>query len=307
VSRPGALAAFAFLAACRTAPLDLAHPDPALEYVSDYFSFVGADEHGRVCFALDNNRGRDGEDYQSEHNLSLHAEHEGWIEVVGKGVLPNPTHALATIPDDEFFTFRGSAEHGLVVRSAPNALQLESAPIPRLLERRAGAAELWLGAADATLVWGGRTLRGRVIYEYLSIPGFNRITRAYSDLWRDFQGLYLRLEPAGDLYFHVQASPALAALTGAELGFLVRPDGSVELIQDLELDEVERSQALGFYRRPRSWRGHFGPDRRFHLALVDQDVISNWLIGGYAMGIAAGEVALDGTTLSAYGLAELLD
>lgn len=35
--------------------------------VSNYFSFVGADEQGHVAFALDNNRGRDGSVYQNEY------------------------------------------------------------------------------------------------------------------------------------------------------------------------------------------------------------------------------------------------
>ena len=38
-----------------------------LAYASDYFSFVGADVSGRVAFAVDTNRGRDGTVYQAEH------------------------------------------------------------------------------------------------------------------------------------------------------------------------------------------------------------------------------------------------
>src|SRR3989454_1248443 len=47
-----------------------------LIYVSDYFSFVGADQEGRVAFALDNNRGRDGEAFQAEHFVVLHDERD---------------------------------------------------------------------------------------------------------------------------------------------------------------------------------------------------------------------------------------
>ena len=52
-------------------------PDSSLLYVSDYFSFVGEDADGRVTFALDNNRGRDGESWQAEHFVVLHDEGEG--------------------------------------------------------------------------------------------------------------------------------------------------------------------------------------------------------------------------------------
>lgn|GEM_PF-6984486 len=49
----------------------------ALVYVSGYFSFVGSDAQGNVTFAIDNNRGRDGENYQAEHFLVLHNEKQG--------------------------------------------------------------------------------------------------------------------------------------------------------------------------------------------------------------------------------------
>ena len=38
-----------------------------LAYYSDYFSFIGRDPVGFVAFALDNNRGVDGSEYQAEH------------------------------------------------------------------------------------------------------------------------------------------------------------------------------------------------------------------------------------------------
>ena len=46
-------------------------PDTSLLYVSDYISFVGEDSQGRVAFALDNNRGRDGESWQAEDRKSV--------------------------------------------------------------------------------------------------------------------------------------------------------------------------------------------------------------------------------------------
>lgn len=38
-----------------------------LAYHSDYFSFVGRDSIGFVAFAIDNNRGVDGTNFQAEH------------------------------------------------------------------------------------------------------------------------------------------------------------------------------------------------------------------------------------------------
>jgi len=60
-------------------------PDTSLLYVSDYVSFIGEDSQGHVAFALDNNRGRDGESWQAEHFVVLHDEREGWISLQGTG------------------------------------------------------------------------------------------------------------------------------------------------------------------------------------------------------------------------------
>ena len=78
-------------------------PDTSLLYVSDYVSFVGEDTQGRVAFALDNNRGRDGESWQAEHFVVLHDEHEGWISLQGSGSYENSMHELQSIPPSSFF------------------------------------------------------------------------------------------------------------------------------------------------------------------------------------------------------------
>jgi len=47
-----------------------------LLYCSDYFSFIGKDENDRVAGALENNRGQDGNTWQAEHFVVLHAGQE---------------------------------------------------------------------------------------------------------------------------------------------------------------------------------------------------------------------------------------
>ena len=79
-----------------------------LVYVSDYFSFVGADEHGRVAFAIDNNRGRDGDAFPAEHlYIVLHDERRGWTDLAGQGRYENTTRELLPIPDSPTFRFVG--------------------------------------------------------------------------------------------------------------------------------------------------------------------------------------------------------
>src|SRR5437660_12514124 len=92
-----------------------AESSSTLMYVSDYFSFVGADQHGRVAFALDNNRGRDGEAFQAEHFVVLHDEHNGWMDVAGNGAYDNLTKELDRIPDSPFFQFAGEPDTGRTI------------------------------------------------------------------------------------------------------------------------------------------------------------------------------------------------
>jgi hypothetical protein len=143
-----------------TAETDGALPDIAarlldraeLAYASDYLSFAGADEHGRVAFAIDTNRGRDGEAFQAEHLYAvLHDEHAGWVDVAGTGRYPNPRAALLTLPDSPAFAFTGGPWTGLTVRSERNALVLDAEPMVERLRRTDETTLYAMTTAAATL------------------------------------------------------------------------------------------------------------------------------------------------------------
>ncbi|MFU8858607.1 MAG: hypothetical protein ACNA8S_16575 [Deferrisomatales bacterium] len=148
-----------------------------LAYYSDYFSFVGQDEQGRVAFALDTNRGQDGREFQAEHFAVLHAEGQGWIGLRGSGPFPNTGQVLEGLTDSEHFRFAGAPESGMEIRSLDNSLSLRVEAVPVLLDRQRGQDRYWMGSASATLTWAGRTLPGRVIYEHIHFEGWNRLTR----------------------------------------------------------------------------------------------------------------------------------
>lgn len=160
-------------------------------YVSDYLSFVGAGEQGHVAFALGTNRGRDGAKYQAEHLVMLHDERTGWVPTAGNGACPNVQQNLEHIPDSPYFQFDGTPTSGLTITSRKNDLLLRIRPLPRRTQAEHEGGVTWMGSGPAELTWHGRTLRGRVIYEYLMMPNFNRLTRRYWGMWKAFQGLYL--------------------------------------------------------------------------------------------------------------------
>lgn len=286
----------------------LAVEGSTLVYVSDYLSFVGEDGGGHVAFALDNNRGRDGNAYQAEHLVVLHDERRGWIEVHGNGRYENAAQELATIPGSPFFTFQGSPTTGVTVASRPNQLVLTIEPIMPAISRRHEGARYWLGSAGAILEWDGRRLKGRVIYESLLLPDFNRLTRTYWDLWKEFQGLYLAIGGEGDLYVHSQQSDRLIPLVGRVAGFSVL-DGTAQRLDNPALLPLAKALARGFYRWPVEWRLEWKGSNgavETTLTLSDRKVFANWFIGGFAMGIVKGTITINGRTLPLYGLAELL-
>jgi hypothetical protein len=283
-------------------------PAASLIYVSDYFSFVGQDGQGRVAFALDNNRGRDGAGYQAEHFAVLHDERQGWIEVIGDGPYENITKELLTIPNSSAFKFQGSPAEGISIISVPNNLLLQAQPVAMTLRRQHEGARYEMGSAPASLQWAGRTLNGRVIYEHLMIPEFNRMTRTYWRLWKDFQAFYLTIGHSGDLYVHRQEGDRLTPLVGHLTGFTVM-DGRTQPLEQISFTPLAKSFTFGLYRWPVSWRLEWKSPEGLHattLTLSDRKRYGNWVIGGFSMGIVKGELSINGKLEPLYGLAELI-
>lgn len=283
-------------------------PTSTLIYVSDYFSFIGQDSEGHVTFALDNNRGRDGESYQAEHFLVLHDERQGWTNLAGNGPYDNRNKELSTLPDSPFFKFQGLPRTGITITSKPNQLTLHIEPIPQRTSNKHDGATIWMGSAPAVLTWKGRSIPGRVIYEYLMMSDFNRLTRTYWDMWKEFQGLYLMVDETDDVYVQSQHSERIAPLAGKLTGFAAF-NKMTESMRELRVEPLEQEWALGFYRWPTAWRitwtGPRGP-AILTLTQSERKSIANWVIGGFSMGIVRGKLEYAGKKHSIYGLAELI-
>jgi hypothetical protein len=261
-----------------------------------------------VAFVLDNNRGRDGDDYQAQHFLVPHDEKIGWARLAGNSRYENTGKELKTIPGSTFFQFQGMPRTGMTITGESNRLRLNIEPIPLRASWRHDGAAIWMGTAPAVLTWQGRTIPGRVIYEYLMMPDFNRLTRTYWDPWKEYQGFYLKIGSDGDVYLHRQLSERLAPLMGFLDGFTVF-DGATDSMKDLKVEVLDRGLARGFYRWPTAWRITWtGPQGPAVLILkqVTRTSIWNWAIGGFSMVVVDGELEYGGKKLSVHGLAELI-
>jgi len=279
-----------------------------LSYYSDYFSFVGEDDQGLVSFAIDNNRGQDGDTFQADHFLVLHDEKSGWQDVKGNGLYANDQQQLSTIPNSTFFTFEGSPQQGLVINSNVNDLSLTISPIQSKINRGKGLSQYQMGSAKAVLNWKGREIKGRVIHEYLYLPAFNRLSRKYFGFFKAFNGFYARLGEQGDFYLHLQKSEKLAPLIGHALGFVVINDTFYEL-KNIDLKTESTNFAWGFYSWPNHWRGNIdtaSQKNTIELKLVQQNSMANWVLGGFAMGIIKGQLEIDNNSIEIYGLGELI-
>ena len=278
-----------------------------LVYYSDYFSFIGADQHGRVCFALDNNRGQDDDKFQAEHFSVLYEQGKGWHKIKGNGSYPNNKKELKNIPNSEFFQFEGNNTSGFTIASQVNKLSLTTDPIPHILSKENEGSKFWMGSAKAVLKWNGRTLVGRVIYEYLYWPNFNRLSRSYPDLWQEFHGLYLTVENDDDFYFHTQESPLTAKVVGHKAGFQVVA-GQRAILENLNIQVVDKKSS-GSYSWPVKWQGTWGNDSdkwSFEFESSETNVISNWGTGGFSMGIVNGILKHKNKTYKVFGFSELL-
>ena len=149
-----------------------------------------------------------------------------------------------------------------------------------------------------------------IIHEHLFVQGFNRLTHHYTDLWTESHGLYVWMSETGDhLYLHSQEDASrLSPLIGKLVGFSVF-DEHGESMSDLRLTVLRRKQAAGFYRWPIAWEGTWmgrSGQGSIVIHLSDLKVMTNFIIGGFAMGIIKGEITYNGHKQVFYGLAELL-
>ena len=283
----------------------------SLAYVSDFFSFVGRDRTGRVAFTLDNNRGKDGNTWQAEHLvILLHDEHNGWTELEGTGPYDNTAKQLSKIPSSPYFDFKGDPTTGLTINNVHDTLTLEIDPIQGRVSRKDGESSYRMGSAAGILKWKDRTLRGWVIHERLEMADFNRLTHQYFDLWTESYGIYAWIDGSPDfLYFHKQANETrLTPLVGNLVGFGVFANNG-EHLQNLKLTVMDSTQAWGLYQWPRNWNGQWIGRKglgAITMDISDLQVISNFILGGLAMGIIQGEITYDGTTRKIYGMGELL-
>ncbi len=284
-----------------------------LAYHSDYFSFVGQDGIGYVAFALDNNRGVDGTNYQAEHFGVLYDQQSGWVKLNGTGDYDNVHGKLEQIPDSPYFSFEGHVSTGLVIRSKENLLTLNIEPINKKLTESRGKRMINWGVAGAILYWKDRKISGRMIHEQLLYLDWNRLARKYANTWDNFQGFYLVLDAGNqaswqDLYLRSEGTGD----NRRSKGFTTLNDWSGP-IYSTRFKAYEKALNFGFFRWPQRWtidvrsKGtNSSITGQLTLNQVSRENQGNWIIGGFAMTVVKGELSIGATTIPVFGFVELI-
>jgi hypothetical protein len=282
--------------------------DETKRYHSDYFSFVGSDAQGSVYLAHDNNRGQTGERFFADHWIMMYAEGQGVAPIIGSAHYPNPDKVLEVIPDSENFQFRGTIAGGLRMTSASNGIDMTVEGLKPILRRQKPDNDYWIGAAPATMRWKGRTLTGRVIFEFIARTGFNRFTSDFGANWNNFNGLYLLTEDGKDIYLrhHDRVTPD----TPRESGMATMETDGVMSEIDFKITE-SRSVENRTYRWPTKWNlsfVHAGARWVLRGETDALEIVADWEKGGFAMSVISGEVMkADGSGKRRFkGWAELL-
>lgn len=281
-----------------------------LLYYSDYFSFVGSDERGYVMLAHDNNRGQDGDSFQADHWIVMYDQHDGWIDVVGSEHYENSSKLLERIPPSKHFVFEGTPQTGISMVSRSNDMEMTVASLPQTLRRENKDGIFWVGGAGAVMHWRGRTLRGRVIFEYLQRHDWNRFTGTFEANWKNFNGLYLLVDRDRDFYVHSHERDWGSDLTGKLVG--MASWGNPAPISSIGF-RIAESEAVPEkrFRWPARWDVSFhydGKDYRLDLHTINRKYVTDWDTGGFAMSIVRGTIETSDRTISypVLGWGELL-
>ncbi|MGL4242518.1 MAG: hypothetical protein ACRCTI_15520 [Beijerinckiaceae bacterium] len=296
------------MAAAATPVLAQSGAEPEKRYHSDYFSFIGSDAQGTVYLAHDNNRGQTGERFFADHWIMMWADGQGVVPIVGSAHYPNPGKLLEFIPDSDNFQFRGTIAGGMRMMSATNGIDMNVEGLKPILRRQQPDNDYWIGAAPATMRWKGRTLSGRVIFEFIARKGYNRFTSDFGANWSNFNGLYLLTDDGRDVYlrYHERVQPGVPRESGMAT---IEAEG---VLTDIAFRIAEsRAVADRDYRWPMKWDvgfTHNGARWRLTGETVALEEVADWKRGGFAMSVIKGEIMkADGSGKRAFkGWAELL-
>jgi hypothetical protein len=284
----------------------------ASEYLSDFVVFSGRDDGGRVLFAFDANRGRDGRSHKAEHFAVLFVEGRGWVDLEATVQFAGSAMDFAgqpapIVPSGGLTRVSGHPLLGLSLEIPSRELRFESEAFVLGTDRRRGKEVFATGAAAAQLEFAGRTFEGQALYELCYLTSVNPLARTYPNLFGDgFHGLYMAVgeDFDGALRLH-RSGGRLEDLIARECGLLVRGEDR-QTPEAFGLD-IRAGRLAGFFRWPSryrtAWRVDEGPRHSVDVRVNSRETLINWGFGGVAVAVLEGELRSGDERKPLYGLA----
>ncbi len=276
---------------------------------SDYFSFHGEGETGKVYFAIDNNRYKKKETVKASNFLYFNIDGD-WIKLKGHENYKNKDVDLEQCVDSKDFAYVYEKDKLRSIVSTTNDLRID---FEKELEHTAdyGVDEILFDmyATNATLTYKGRRFKGNVISERLRVKEdlktFGNIVNVVFKGFK-YDGFYLNAPDFGDLYIHLISPEETINICTDNVYNLNTKTGAKDIALAMADYTVTKSKRVGFKKLPLDIEIDLG-ESKLRLTTSHFKKYRNLLFFAFGMGVVQGELVYEGETYTVYGLSELFE
>lgn len=276
---------------------------------SDYYSFQGEGESGKVYFAIDNNRYRKKGKVKASNFLYFNIDGE-WVKLKGHKNFNGKDEDLLKCVDSEDFNFVYEEDQLSSILSTTNDLRIDfDKALRHTADYGVEGVRFDMYATSATLTYKGRSFKGNVISErLLDKEGLKTFGNIVNVVFKGFKydGYYLIAPELGDVYIHL-ISPEETINICTDNVYNVN---TIEGAKDFDLNtsdyKVTKFKRVGFKKLPLEIEIDLG-ESMLKLTTSHFKKYRNLFFFAFGMGVVQGELVYEGKTYPVHGLSELFE
>ena len=281
------------------------------EYIdfSDYFSFHGEGQTGKVYFAIDNNRHNKKGTVKASNFLYFNIDGE-WVKLKGHKNYKGKSGDLRKCVNSEDFTFVYEGDELSSIVSITNDLRID---FEKELRHTAdyGVEEILFDmyATSAILTYKGRSFKGNIISERLRVKeDLKTLGNITNVVFKGFKydGFYLHAPDFGDVYIHLISPEETINICTDNVYNLNTKSGAKDLNLSTADYRVTKSKRVGFKKLPLEIEVDLG-ESKLSLTTSHFKKYRNLLFFAFGMGVVEGDLLYEGKTYPVYGLSELFE
>lgn len=276
---------------------------------SEYFSFHGADDSGKVYFAIDNNRFKKRKNIKGNNFLYFHID-GAWKKLKGHKNFKTKDADIKKCVDSEDFKFIYEGEKLTSIVSLTNELRIDfESALNHTGDYGEGEISFDMFAANATLTYKGRSFKGNIISERLidreGLKTFSNVTKVIFKGFK-YDGYYLNVIGLGDLYIHLVSPEKSINVFTDNVYNLNTKAGAIDFDFEQANYKVTKSKRIGFKKLPLEIEIDLG-ESQLKLTTSHFKKYRNLLFFAFGMGVVQGELIYQGQTYPVYGISELFE